>query len=149
MAERPSLAQKVLSAITGLTPATRTESGFSKATGGAESVDPRERRQFRRIEAQVYCRPAGLKMFSKHEEPIDVSRGGVRVFSDDPLAVGERLTLELFVKGNPGKSVTFDAEVAWTEALPAGAPGMFDVGLKFLHVSPENEALLAQVLETK
>ena len=40
-----------------------------------------------------------------------------------------------------------DAEVAWIEPLGDGVPCKYDVGLKFLHLSPENEALLAQVLE--
>ncbi len=138
MADRPSLAQKVISAITGAPAASRKQSGFRRA------VD--ERRQFRRIQAPVYCRPAGLKVLSKHEEqPIDLSHGGVRVYSDEALQVGDRLTIELFVKDRP--SVSFDVEVAWTERLPEGAPGTFDVGLKFVHVSPESKALLDSVLE--
>ena len=149
MAEpKQTLAQRVLSALTGVDPATRTASGFRKSAG-----DPGERRRFRRIAAPVFCRPAGLKLFSKDEEqPIDVSLGGVRVYSDEALAVGDRLTLELFVK-DPGdaprgaQALTFDAEVAWIEPLGPDGPGRFDVGLKFLHLSRENEALLAAVLE--
>src|SRR5215831_13925885 len=60
----------------------------------------RERRKFRRIQAPVFCRPAGLKMFSRQEETIDVSRGGVRVYSDVEMKVGDRLTLELFVEAS-------------------------------------------------
>jgi PilZ domain len=143
---KKSLAQRVLTMLTGIAPATRTESGFRpKVTTDPNAQDPKERRQFRRIAAPVYCRAAGLKVFSKHEEPIDVSRGGVRVYSDERLTVGDRLTLELFLKDQP--SVTFDAEVAWIEPLGGGVPCKYDVGLKFLHLSPENEALLAQVLE--
>ena len=139
MADKPTLAQKVLSAITGAQPPKRTESGFRA------KVD--DRRRYRRIKAHVFCRPAGLRVFSKHEEqPIDLSLGGVRVYSDEELTIGQRLTLELIVKGEE-ETVTFDAEVAWIEALEAGAPGKYDVGLKFLHLSAENEALLAKVLE--
>ena len=139
MTERKNLAQRVLAALTGK-PATRTESGFR-----AKVTPEQERRQFRRIQAPVYCRPAGLKFLSKHEESIDVSLGGVRVYSDEELKIGERLTMELFAKDEP--SVHFDAEVAWIEALEPGAPGKFDVGLKFVHVDAEAEALLAKVLE--
>ncbi len=140
MADRKqSIAEKVLSALTGLPSATATGSGFRRR------IDPGERRQFRRIEAPVYWRPAGLKILAKHEESIDVSRGGVRVYSDEELGVGQRLTMELFLRDQP--SVTFDAEVAWIERLDDGAPGKFDVGLKFLHLSSENEALLSKVLE--
>jgi len=143
---KKTLAQRVLTMLTGIEPATRTESGFRPKVTEADAQDPRERRQFRRIAAPVYCRAAGLKVFSKHDEPIDVSRGGVRVYSDERLAVGDRLTLELFLKKDQ-PSVTFDAEVAWIEPLGGGVPCKYDVGLKFLHLSPENEALLAQVLE--
>jgi c-di-GMP-binding flagellar brake protein YcgR len=146
---KKTLAQRVLTMLTGIDPATRTRSGFrSKVTPEQEAeaagVDAKERRQFRRIAAPVYCRAAGLKVFSKHEESIDVSRGGVRVYSDEILAIGDRLTMELFLKD---QSATFDAEVAWIEALEPGAPGKYDVGLKFLHLSAENEALLARALE--
>ena len=143
---KKTLAQRVLTMLTGIDPATRTRSGFrSKVTAeDVAAADAKERRQFRRIAAPVYCRAAGLKVFSKHEESIDVSRGGVRVYSDEKLEIGDRLTMELFLKD---QSATFDAEVAWIEALEAGAPGKYDVGLKFLHLSAENEALLKRALE--
>jgi hypothetical protein len=137
---KKTFAQRMITMLAGVGPATRTKSGYRSKVS-----DPRERRQFRRIAAPVYCRAAGLKVFSKHEEPIDVSRGGVRVFSDEKLSIGDRLTMELFLKDQP--SVTFDAEVAWIEPLGSGEPCKYDVGLKFLHLSPDNEALLAQVLE--
>jgi hypothetical protein len=55
--------------------------------------------------------------------------------------------MELFIKDetNP-TSMTFIAEVAWIETLESGAPGKFDVGLKFQRLSPANQARLAQVL---
>ncbi len=106
--------------------------------------DAHERRKYRRIHAPVYCRPAGLKVMSKHQEAVDVSRGGVRVYSDDPMKPGDRLTLELFVEG--GEEVSFRAEVAWVEKLPRGAVARFDVGLKFLTLDAAAEALLAKVL---
>ncbi len=142
---KKTLAQRVLTMLTGIEPASRTKSGFRPKVSAEIPEDPKERRQFRRIEAPVYCRAAGLKLFDHQEEPIDVSRGGVRVYTDEPLRVGDRLTMELFLKDQP--SVTFDAEVAWIERLEEGAPGKFDVGLKFVRLSPENEALLAKVLE--
>ena len=109
------------------------------------SDDGHERRQYRRIHAPVYCRPAGLKIMSKHQEAVDVSRGGVRIYSDEPMKVGDRLTMELFLK-DATEEVVFQAEVAWVERLPKGALARFDVGLKFLHLAPEAEALLAKVL---
>jgi len=144
--QKKRFAERVLTMLTGIDPATRTKSGFRSKVSGDASDDPKERRQFRRIAAPVYCRAAGMKLFSKQQEPpVDVSRGGVRVYTDERLAIGDRLTLELFLKDQP--SVTFDAEVAWIEPLVEDERGKFDVGLKFIHLSPENEALLAEVLE--
>jgi hypothetical protein len=140
MADRPSLTQKVVSAITGQPPPKRTISGVRRA------VDARSR--FRRIEATVYCRPAGLPVFSRYDQAVDVSRGGVCVYSDEALDISDRLTVELFLRDQP--SVTFDAEVAWIEPVEGeGVSGKYDVGLKFLRLSPENEALLSQVLATE
>jgi len=106
--------------------------------------DGKERRRYRRIQAPVYCRPAGLKIMSKHHEAVDVSRGGVRIYSDEPMKVGDRLTLELFVES--GDEVIFQAQVAWVEKLPKGAVARFDVGMRFLHVDARADALLAKVL---
>jgi hypothetical protein len=109
------------------------------------SNDGRERRKYRRIQAPVICRPAGLRVLSKHQEAVDVSRGGVRVYSDEKLAVGDRLTLELLLQDVP-EEVIFQAEVAWIERLPKGAPAVYDVGLKFLNVDLAAASLLASVL---
>jgi c-di-GMP-binding flagellar brake protein YcgR len=103
-----------------------------------------ERRRFRRIQAPVFCRPAGLRIFSKHEETVDLSRGGVRVYSDLDMSVGERLTLELFSAG--AQQVSFQAEVVWIERLPDGGAAKYDVGLKFLTLDLAAHALLTRVL---
>ncbi len=108
--------------------------------------DGPERRRYRRIQAPVFCRPAGLKIMSKRQEAVDVSRGGVRIYSDEPMKVGDRLTLELFVEGAGDDEVTFQAMVAWVEKLPKGAVARFDVGLKFLHLDVRAEELLRKVL---
>ncbi len=84
-------------------------------------------------------------MMSKRQEAIDVSRGGVRIYSDEPMKVGDRLTMELFVEGAV-EECSFQARVAWVEKLPKGAVARFDVGLKFIHLEPAAEALLAKVL---
>jgi hypothetical protein len=83
-------------------------------------------------------------MFSRREETIDVSRGGVRVYSDVEMKVGERLTLELFVEAS--QEVSFQAEVVWVDPLPSGSVAKYDVGLKFLTLEPAAETLLTKVL---
>lgn len=70
--------------------------------------------------------------------------GGLRIYSDEPRRVGELLKLELFFKDVP--PVTYTAEVVWVESLPKGGPARFDVGLKFLNLSPDAIKLLTTVL---
>jgi hypothetical protein len=104
----------------------------------------KERRKYRRIEAPVYCRPAGMSFLARQREAVDVSFGGVRIFSDLELKVGELLKMEFFVPDAP--PVTYTAEVVWLKRLPKGADAMFDVGLKFIQLEPAALRLLMTVL---
>jgi hypothetical protein len=104
---------------------------------------PIERRKYRRIQAQLYCRPAGVPLLARHEA-IDVSLGGARIYSDEKYALGALLKMELFAQG--AESVTYTAEVVWIEALPAGSPAIYDVGLRFVDLRPDALALLNGVL---
>lgn len=103
-----------------------------------------ERRRYRRIQAHVYCRPAGVKLLARHHEPVDLSLGGVRVYSDDKYKVDELVKMEFFVEGSTG--VTYTAQVVWIEKVPGGEPAKFDVGLKFVDLSPQALQFLAGVL---
>jgi c-di-GMP-binding flagellar brake protein YcgR len=105
-----------------------------------------DRRQFRRVQAPVYCRPAGLSFKSlTRQKPIDISLGGLRIYSDDDVKKGTRLELELFLPDT--SSVVCRVEVAWVERLPAGALARYDVGLKFVEIKNEDHARLQEVLE--
>ena len=112
----------------------------------SSSSDFNDRRKSRRIQAPVYCRPAGLSFLStkSRAESIDLSMGGIRVYSDLEYQVGELLRLELFVVDSP--PTTFTAEVMWRDELPAGAPARFDVGLKFHDLDESGLRLLTSVL---
>jgi hypothetical protein len=101
-----------------------------------------ERRQYRRIQAPVYCRPAGL--LAGGREPVDISLGGVRVFSDDRYRVGEFVKMEIFADDLP--SFTYTAEVVWLEELGADGPAKYDVGLKFVDLAPRALEVLASLL---
>jgi hypothetical protein len=103
-----------------------------------------DRRRDRRIHTAVYCRPAGVEFLARQREPVDVSLGGIRIYSDDALRVGELLKMEFFVPDTT--PVTYTAEVVWVEPLEEGAPARFDVGLKFIQLEPAALALLMRVL---
>lgn len=103
-----------------------------------------ERRRYRRIQAPVYCRPAGVSLLARHREAVDISLGGVRVYSDDKYRVGALVKMEFFVEGSP--AITYTAEVVWVDELPDGSAARYDVGLKFIDLSPEALQFLATVL---
>jgi hypothetical protein len=103
-----------------------------------------ERRQYRRIQAHCYCRPAGVPFLARHHEAIDVSLGGVRIYSDEEYARGALLKMELFAEGHD--SITYTAEVVWIESLPKGSPALYDVGLRFVDLRPEALVLLSSLL---
>jgi hypothetical protein len=85
-----------------------------------------------------------MQFLARHHEPIDISLGGVRIFSDDKMRVGELLKMEFFLPDV--EPVTYTAEVVWIEPLPAGSPARFDVGLKFIQLEPGAINLLMGVL---
>jgi len=103
-----------------------------------------ERRRYRRIQAPVYCRPAGVTLLARHREAVDISLGGVRVYSDDRHRPGALVKMEFFVEGCP--AVTYTAEVVWIEELPPGSVAKYDLGLKFVDLSPEALGFLTSVL---
>jgi hypothetical protein len=76
--------------------------------------------------------------------PIDLSLGGVRIYSDQRFAKGELLTLELMAVDAPIS--TFTAEVVWIDELPSGSPALFDVGLRFRSVDPTQATALERML---
>jgi hypothetical protein len=86
-----------------------------------------------------------MEFLARQRQPIDVSLGGVRIYSDDPLKIGQLLKMEFFTQGAP--PVTYTAEVVWIEPLAdANAPARFDVGLKFLQLEPDALKMLVSVL---
>lgn len=109
----------------------------------ADDTSAAERREFPRIQAPIYCRPAHRRLGRR--QVVDVGLGGMRVYSDEPFDQGARFEVELFMPG--GDSVNCLAEVMWTRPIPGGQPAPFDVGLKFLHVPEAGVAMLTALLE--
>lgn len=102
-----------------------------------------ERRHFMRLRAPMLCRPRGLGLF-KQRAARDVSMGGVRIYSDDPVKVGTKLEIEMFLQDR--SSIVAGVEVVWVDELGEDKPARFDVGLKFLELKPEDHERLEEVL---
>ncbi|HYY51852.1 MAG TPA: PilZ domain-containing protein [Myxococcales bacterium] len=105
-----------------------------------------DRRKFQRVNAPVFCRPVGQPLFGRRKT-VDVSLGGLRVYADDPPMAGDRLELELFL---PDQSeVVCTVEVVWVEELPVGSPARYDVGVKFVAITPGDRERLSTVLQAE
>lgn len=91
----------------------------------------------------MYCRPARRRLL-RRRKVVDVGLGGMRVYSDDDLEVGERLEIDLLT-ADGDDFVTCLTEVAWTRPLPPGEPARFDVGLRFLEI-PERARTMIEDL---
>jgi hypothetical protein len=97
-----------------------------------------ERRRFPRVKVPIYYRSA--RLFGPRKAAHDLSVGGIRIFTDDSLAVGRRLEIELFLPD--GGSLTVDVRVAWIRKLEGDEFAQFEAGLEFLGVDAEQEKLL-------
>jgi Tfp pilus assembly protein PilZ len=102
-----------------------------------------DRRRFPRLNVPVLYRPA--RLLGSRRPARDVSRGGIKVYTDDDLEIGTRLEIELFLPD--GDSLTVDVRVAWVRALFEG-DARFEAGLEFLAMDQARLAALERCIET-
>lgn len=118
-----------------------------------------ERRRYQRVTLRVPIRMStidpeldpwtGRAFFRTCEETIaDLSRGGARVQSREPLAPGRRLLLELDLPD--GRSFEAIARVAWARLEPGMSNDVADcpygLGLEFLGGTPDHVTRLETFL---
>ena len=102
-----------------------------------------ERRRFPRIMAPVLYRTS--QMLAKRKRVSNISLGGVRIYSDERLDVGQELELEFFF---PNRTVVkAKARVVWIKELPPGSRGIYDVGLEFVAFPKKAREELSSVLK--
>lgn len=104
-----------------------------------------ERRRYPRLKAAAFFRPAGVRTLVQEwrNRVRDVSLGGMRIYSDEPVTVGDALELDVLSSGD---LLTVTAKVMWVDALAAGAPARFDVGLAFVSLTAEVREQLRELL---
>jgi hypothetical protein len=108
-----------------------------------QAASPLDKRRFPRIKAPIYYKSPRFR--HARQQVLDASLGGVRIYSDTPLKVEERLDLELFL---PDRStVRCGARVAWIALMPAGSPAKYDIGLELVSVPPGGVQRMAKVLD--
>jgi len=102
-----------------------------------------ERRRYPRVMAPVFYR--GQKHLSPKRRVSNLSLGGVRIFSDEWLGVGEKLALEFFLPD--GSTVEAITKVAWIKEMPEEGEAVYDVGMEFLELSEDDMNKLKKVLK--
>jgi hypothetical protein len=101
-----------------------------------------DRRRFPRLNLPMVYRRAGL--LGPRQRARDISRGGMRVLTDDDLTIGTRLTIEIFLPSD--ESIRVDVRVAWIREL-VGEDARFEAGLEFLAADPFRRAQLEECLD--
>ena len=109
-----------------------------------DAPKPADRRRYRRVQAPILVRPASIFSRVVPRRVNDISLGGLRTYSDDPVVVGQRQEIELLFQG--GGSATLLVEVAWVETLAADAPAKYECGLRIVHARQEDIASIARAL---
>jgi hypothetical protein len=74
-----------------------------------------------------------LKHPTPRRQVNNLSIGGVRIYSDEPLDIGQTLELEFVLPH--GINIDVAARVIWIKKQPPGSEGVYDVGLEFLNLS--------------
>jgi c-di-GMP-binding flagellar brake protein YcgR len=103
-----------------------------------------ERRQYPRVAAPMYCRPARRRLL-RRRKVVDVGLGGMRVYSDDAYEPGERLEIDLLT-ADGDDFVTVLTEVVWIREVAGSSPAAFDVGLRFLEIPPAAKAMIEDLV---
>lgn len=101
-----------------------------------------ERRRFPRLDAHVIWRSAGLHV--PRGAAVDMSIGGMLVYSDDPIRVGAHLEIEILSPDQP--TLELHAVVVRVDALESASPARFDVALEFIGVTADDTVRLSALL---
>ena len=104
-----------------------------------------DRRHYPRLSANVIWRSASLHALRR--PVVDISFGGMLVYSDEVVPVGRRLEIELLRAEDA--TIELHARVVRVDTLRAGAPARYDVALEFLDVPDSAKSRLADLLGVK
>ena len=101
-----------------------------------------DKREFPRIKAPFYYKSSRFRW--SRQRVVDASLNGVRIYSDSAFRIDQEIDIELFLPDSLTLRCT--ARVMWIAALPEDAPAKYDVGLRLIELSKENEERLQKVL---
>ncbi len=127
--------------------------GWSKTTE-EKTIKPRigianiERRKYPRFSIDLPIEYSYLSSSTVHSgRALNASEGGLLVYLPEKMEIGQRLRLKLFFHFRETlNAIEMIGEVVWIDLhLPEGW-GDYRCGLRFIDISPENLALLKELL---
>jgi hypothetical protein len=104
-----------------------------------------EKRLFPRVMLPVFYRTPRIQ--TSKQSVSNLSLGGVRIYSDERLHVGQALELEFFFPN--GSTMRAIAKVVWTKELPPTMGAIYDVGMEFIRLSEKARKDLEDILQNK
>jgi len=90
-----------------------------------------DRRRYQRVLVPVLYRIPDHSTPKRQVKNLSV--GGVRIYSDEDLDIGQTLELEFFLPN--GITIEAAAKVVWIKKQQAGSEGLYDVGMEFTNLS--------------
>ena len=108
-----------------------------------KKINSEERRRYPRVIVPVLYRSPRIS--SRRRRVSNLSLGGVRIFSDERLKLGECMELEFFLPN--GLNAKAIARTVWIRELPDEAEAIFDVGFEFVEMSIELRQIIKDVVE--
>jgi hypothetical protein len=106
-----------------------------------------DRRRYPRLQAPVFCRPAGVGLFHEKLNTRNLSLGGARIFSDEEFKPGHRLELDVVLPS--GDFLRCWAEVMWVTSREPDDEARYDVGLRFTDLAEADIQRLAAILDSE
>ena len=88
----------------------------------------------------------GDEFAAARTETYDVGLGGLAMFAETELPAGQRLRLELELRGDPRPPLQLTGEVRWSRY--DAALGKYRTGIEFTDRTPEQETQLHGYIET-
>src|ERR1700674_4806617 len=106
-----------------------------------------DRRRYPRLQAPVFCRPAGVGLFHEKLNTRNLSLGGARIFSDEEFKPGHRLELDVVFP--IGEFLRFWAEAMRVSSCGRGDEARYYAGLRFTDLAEPDIKRLAAVLDSE
>lgn len=100
------------------------------------------RRRHSRVSVPVSC--VSPNLFQGRRRVVNVSVGGIRIYTDKHVGIGETVEIELHLPTR--KPILGRGRVAWERTLPELAPYRYDLGLEFIGMETADAEDLARFI---